>query len=703
MPSIYLKNKGYLVENLPSEPSLLVELLELCRNDNANFEMFSTAICKDAALTAKILQVANSPAYRQWNEINDIRRMLIVLGLTNVRNIVTTCAVQQFFAKFTRQFSKNVQLTWLRSILCANLAERLAHLVGYKKPGEAFLAGLLHQIGMLLLLLNREEEYLPLLERFYDNDSEQFRQLEQDTLQIDHCELGAALIESWNLDSFIADAIHFQQAPPEDLSSSPTLLKILAVAAPLSSRNSAADNQIYRQRAGLLFDMTEATILDCLELARDKSRQMVTDLGFSGRFYQEGNEEQLFAEEQLHEKTDKLGEEIKNITLSSTIGRSETAELLAFTKEIRASFSSIFNLDRMFLFRTNAERTLLTPVNDLNINQLDEIEFTLDDSRSLLVEAYSQRRPLTSFESSGGSIADRQILRLLGTEGVCYLPLPHGGVNAGALAIGLSEKEWPRLQQRMPLLSLLCREIARKYSSDHSGQKPAGMPMVDFRKLAHEVSNPLTIINNYLYTLGKKIDAEHPAQEEIKFINEEIERAGSILLRAKDPKAAGQRKEERININQLIEDLDKLLQNSLYKTHKVSATLALDPTLPSLYCPDDKLKQVLLNLIKNAAEALAEGGRIEISTRNNFYQNGRPYIAITIRDDGPGMAPEILNNLFQAVESTKEGHAGLGLAIVNNLVAEMNGHIACQSSSDQGTEFTVLLPRKLKQTYADAD
>ena len=703
MQSIYLKNKGYLVENLPSEPSLLVELLELCRNDNTNFEMFSTAIRKDAALTAKILQVANSPAYRQWNQSNDIRRMLIVLGLTNVRNIVTTCAVQQFFAKFTRTFSKNVQLTWLRSLLCANLSERLAQLVGYKKPGEAFLAGLLHQVGMLMLLLNREAEYLPLLESYYDQDVEQFRQLERDTLQIDHCELGAALVESWNLDSFIADAIHFQQAPPEELSSSPTLLKVLAVAAPLSSRNSAPDNQVYRQRAGLLFDMTEATILDCLELARDKSRQMITDLGFSGRFYQEGNEEQLFAEEQLQEKTDQLGEEIKNIALSSTIGRSETAEMLAFTKEVRAGFNSIFNLDRMFLFRTNADRTLLTPVNDLNINQLNEIEFRLDDNRSQLVEAYQQQRPLATFATTGGSISDRQILRLLGTEGACYLPLSHSGESPGALAIGLSEKEWPRLQQRLPLLSLLCREIARKYSCDQDEQQPAGMPMVDFRKIAHEVSNPLTIINNYLYTLGKKIDAEHPAQEEIKFINEEIERAGNILLRAKDPQVAGQQKEERININQLLEDLDKLFQNSLYKTHKVSATLTLDPTLPALYCPGDKLKQVLLNLIKNATEALAEGGRIDISTRNNFYQNGRPYIAITIRDDGPGMAPEILNNLFQAVESTKEGHAGLGLAIVSNLVAEMDGHIACQSSPDQGTEFTVLLPRELKHTHADAD
>ncbi|MCK5913130.1 MAG: HDOD domain-containing protein, partial [Desulfuromusa sp.] len=73
MQHIYLNNKGYSVDNLPSEPSLLVELLDLCHNDNANFEMFSTAIKKDISLTAKILQVANSPAYRQWNELTDIR------------------------------------------------------------------------------------------------------------------------------------------------------------------------------------------------------------------------------------------------------------------------------------------------------------------------------------------------------------------------------------------------------------------------------------------------------------------------------------------------------------------------------------------------------------------------------------------------------------------------------------------------------
>jgi HD-like signal output (HDOD) protein len=116
MQCIYLKDKSYSVENLPSEPSLLVELLDLCHNDNANFEMFSAAIKKDSGLTAKTLQVANSPAYQQWNEITDIRRMLIILGMTNVKNVVTTCAIQQFFANFTQDFSKHVQLIYLELV-----------------------------------------------------------------------------------------------------------------------------------------------------------------------------------------------------------------------------------------------------------------------------------------------------------------------------------------------------------------------------------------------------------------------------------------------------------------------------------------------------------------------------------------------------------------------------------------------------------
>ena len=437
MQHIYLKNKSYSVDNLPSEPSLLVELLDLCHNDSANFEMFSTAIRKDVGLTSKILQVANSPAYRQWNQITDIRRMLIVLGMTNIKNIVTTCAIQQFFANFTKNFNRHVQFIWLRGLVCANLSERIAKLIGYEKPGEAFLAGLLHQIGMLLLLLNREKDYLPILDRYY-SETENFLSLEQAQFQVDHCELGTALIESWKLDSFIADAVQFQHAHVDELLSSPVLLKILAVASSLSSKNSARDDRNNLQKAGLLFGITEDIILDCLTLAVDRSKQMISDLGFSGRFYMEKNEEEAFNLSQHEESKEKLAEKVKNIALSSTIGKSEKIELIEFTKEIRVSFSTLFNQNQLFFFKINENQSTLSAINDLEINQLDEISFKVGDKNSLLVKTFDERESSISLTEKC-SIADKQVIRLLNAEGAYFIPVYYG--NYGNRGVGHRDKQ----------------------------------------------------------------------------------------------------------------------------------------------------------------------------------------------------------------------------------------------------------------------
>lgn len=692
MQSIHLKNKSYSVDTLPSEPRLLVQLLELCHDDQANFDMFASAIRKDLGLTAKIIQVANSPAYRQWNKIIDIRRMLIVLGMTNIRKIVTTCAIQQFFSKFTRSFSKNVQHVWLRSLVCANLAERLARLTGHEKPGEAFLAGLLHQIGMLLLLLNREAEYLPLLNRYYQ-ETENFTALEQNRLQLDHCELGAALVDSWGLDSFIADAIQFQHASAEDLSSSPLLLKIMAVASPLSSKNSARENPAYLQKAGQLFNMTEDIILDCLDIAVEKSKQMITDLGFSAGFYLEKNEGELFDETRHQKVSDDLGERVRDIALGGTVGGGED-DLLTFAKNVRSTFSTLFNLDQLLVLRiAEAGRPRLTPINDLNVGQLEEIAFNLDDPHSLLVKAFLNSTFKTSIDESC-AIADKQLIRLLGGDTLAILPLSHKGDKQGVVVVGLKRTDWPRLQDKVPLFNLLSREIGAGLAQLSKQQdRPEGMTMVDFRKVAHEVSNPLTIINNYLYILGKKIDSNHPAQEELKFISEEIERAGQILLHAKDPAAKRAGQGNRLDVNQLINEIDTLLKGSLYKTHKIESSLSLDRALPTIDCAKDKLKQVLLNILKNAVEAFENSGKIEITTRDNIYQNGRRYIEIAIKDNGPGIPPEILENLFQPVVSTKENHSGLGLSIVNQLIGELSGNISCYSRRDEGTEFKILIPR----------
>lgn len=693
MPHIVLDNGNYPIDHLPAAPSLLVELLDLCFDSEATFEDFSLALKKDPGLAAKIIQVANSPAYRQWNKISDFRRLLIVLGMANVKKIVQACAIEQFFARFSSDFNKSSQHIWHRSLLCAHLAERLAILTGYDKPGEAFLVGLLHQVGMLIQLINRETEYLPLLEH-YVNEPEAFCRLEQSQFQTNHCELGAALVAGWQLDSFIAEAIQYQWASADELKNAPVLLKIVAVAAPLSASNQARNNRSRLEKAGILFDLTEATILDCLDIALDRSQQVLTGLGFSDRIF---NPDDLaavydFDLQQHHDR--ELGLRLKNIALSQALGKSDKSDYFEFIKELRAAFSLIFNINQLCFFAADEQHLQLKAVNDFNLSQLDEIVFSPQDQQSLLTRAFHDNQAYPSFHHPC-SISDRQVIRIFGTDGAYFLPLSHQDQRLGVLALGINELQWQhRPQEKSLLFKLLSRQIAAHVLTiNKTDQTAQGMSLVEFRKIAHEVSNPLTIINNYLYVLERKIGSEHPAQEEIRFISEEIERAGNILLRAKDPDTQQVSRDRTVDVNQLIRELDSLFKSSLYRTKMLESVLNLDPELPPVICSGDKLKQVLINIIKNAAEAVPEKACIEIMTRDNFFQHGGQYLEITISDNGPGIPPEILKHLFKPVTSTKAGHSGLGLSIVGTLIDEMSGHISCHSKQNSGTTFKIHLPR----------
>ncbi len=691
MQRIYLNNQFYDIAHLPSEPSLLVELLNLCHDDNANFEKFTQLIKQDVGLTSKILQVANSPAYRQWNDLNDIRRVLIVLGLTNVRQIVTTCAIQQFFAKFTKNFSRQVQHIWLRSLLCANLAERFARLVGYEKTGEAFLAGLLHQVGMLLLLLNREADYLPLLDRYYQKTDE-FHNLEREMFKVNHCELGAALLETWQLDSFIADALLFQRSPVSELHNAPLLLKILSVTSALSSRNNARENQTYLAKAGELFDLSEASTLNCLDAAVATSQKMISDLGFAGRFYLCADETDSFFDTEAKKNNDNLAQQVKNIALSHAGFSHAVNTEKEFASLARSCFSSLFNLDRICIFRHSPDTTKLTAINDLKQSKLDEIYFLDNDPQSLLSHAYMQRKQVSSSETPG-TIADRQLARILDSDDLLLLPLLNGASCLGVAALGHQRTDQARLAALQPLLSLIGQELATSWQMIQKTGADSQTESTAIRELIHEISNPLTIINNYLYTLGAQLDASNQAQEQIRTIRAEIDRVGAILLRAKDPTRSIPTRITTANINKLLIEIDQLLKSSLYKTTAISSQLQLDQSVPPLACDHDKLKQIIINLLKNSVEAMPDGGSIEIMTRDNVYQNGKPSVQISIKDSGPGISEEILANLFSPVNSTKDGHSGIGLTIVNNLVKELNAEIFCYSSGDQGTEFSLYIPR----------
>ncbi|HEX8785401.1 MAG TPA: HAMP domain-containing sensor histidine kinase, partial [Telluria sp.] len=217
------------------------------------------------------------------------------------------------------------------------------------------------------------------------------------------------------------------------------------------------------------------------------------------------------------------------------------------------------------------------------------------------------------------------------------------------------------------------------------------------RRVVHEVNNPLSIIKNYLSVLDSKLERQEPVSGELSILNEEIDRVSQLVssLTEVQPSvhALDTGNAPSADVAKVVDDVLRLFRTTNFVPHNVEIVVNMPDGANRIEGDPDILKQILVNLLKNAIEALsATGGRIEIANRGHVNRERRLYLELVVSDTGPGLSREVLANLFSAVKSTKEGpHHGLGLSIVHSLVKKLNGHIACRSGTT-GTSFEILLP-----------
>jgi two-component system NtrC family sensor kinase len=144
------------------------------------------------------------------------------------------------------------------------------------------------------------------------------------------------------------------------------------------------------------------------------------------------------------------------------------------------------------------------------------------------------------------------------------------------------------------------------------------------------------------------------------------------------------------NVNEVMDRSLRLVQHQLDLTG-IQVLLQLDPALPLVQCDAAQIEQVFLALIMNAMDALPQGGNLWLTTRFSVEES---QVRTVVRDDGSGIAPEILARIFEPFLTTKETGrgVGLGLAISHSILERHNGNIEVQSEVGQGTTFTVTLP-----------
>jgi signal transduction histidine kinase len=204
--------------------------------------------------------------------------------------------------------------------------------------------------------------------------------------------------------------------------------------------------------------------------------------------------------------------------------------------------------------------------------------------------------------------------------------------------------------------------------------------------VAHEINNPLGTITIYAHLLLKGMDKDDLRREDVELIVNEANRAKEIVQGLLSFARETKLRPGPVNVNDLIEDVLGLVVNqSLF--HNIKIKKSLFQGLPTIVADETQLKQVFLNIILNAAQAMEGSGKLSITTITE-----RKQIKVKIRDTGPGIPPEVVKNIFSPFFTTKEKGTGLGLAISYGIIERHSGKIDVDTELGKGSTFVVSLP-----------
>ncbi len=224
--------------------------------------------------------------------------------------------------------------------------------------------------------------------------------------------------------------------------------------------------------------------------------------------------------------------------------------------------------------------------------------------------------------------------------------------------------------------------------------------------LAHEINQPLTAITNYLKGCGRilqRMEGESVPllSEAVGHAAEQALRAGDVIRHLREFVARGESDRQIEHLPKLIEEASALALVGA-KEKGVRVIFELDPEAPLVLADRIQIQQVVLNLIRNAIEAMQDGPKRELTVSSRALP-GERLVSVSVSDTGAGIAPEVVNRLFQPFTTTKKTGMGVGLSICRTIVESHGGKISAHSRPAGGTVFTFTLRAVSPEELASAE
>ena len=694
---------------LPVEAEISSAFLESINNHNNSLTDLAKFIALSPSLTFNILNLVHSP-FHGGNYITSLNDALKIIEKDIAIQLVDLL-IQSSKSKSFVNTEQCINSHFYGSLKSAHLSALVSEELKFSSSFTAYVAALLHNIGSYVLVNKFPIQYNRLKTSNNFSYSEQIS-AEDHALGINHCFLGARMLENWSSFPFITDALFYHHHPLKKIKQASTLVRLIYFSS-LIDNSGEIDNSLIIEAGKELFNFSENQIDEYVSIAELKVQNRLLHLGIE---VSDDNIDVVYQPDH-HKEIVNLVEDGNKSMLSVLIGyvsKSENKENIL--NKIGKSIHILTGLNEIYLFKYNKDNNSLDGVSLRHSEYTDfsnDFSIPIDVKSSIIVTSFLMGMEINSLDrvnNTESALFDLQMINYMGTEGLYCLPLLDKekvisvivlGVNHAAIALERDTLKKLRDFSEAIIPSLLKDEIKENYAGVESSVAESGL--MQTRKLIHEINNPLSAVKNYLKVLNMKLDDINVENGEIRIIDDELNRITKLLKDFKTSTSDKQAAKTASSVNKIISDTILLIKNSRVNGPVINIDFEMNENIPDIMIDRDAFRQVLINLINNSIEAMPKGGNISVGVwHRNGLQHGSLHgvrskddinrIEISIADDGPGFPDDLKVNLFKNQSTTKADHDGLGLLIVHELVKKMGGNVILDDQTNKGACFKITLP-----------
>lgn len=749
------------LEELPTLPAVVVRLLELTLDDQTSIREVVSLISSDPSLTARILQLVHRADVGVKGEVNSVERAVVLLGFEAVRSAVLAVSVFESFGSLSERRAPHFSRDefWKHCVATACCAELMAtaiaeregrHAPGVPDPSEAFICGLLHDLGKIALESILPKSFTRVVEAA-DLLRGNIADVERTVIGLDHMVVGKRLAERWNLPAIVRDCIWLHGQLPQALPANvkqPRMVNLITLADTLvreqhlgysGNYTFAASKQGLLDAVGLNAPQIDEVLARLVAQIEPRARALGLGQTSSGELYQQAlakaNQELGRISGQLASKNRRLAVRAKffealsgfqsglrpdappqvvlHAIAQTAIGVLGTSVVSVFSLPPAQGFAETVMCDQSGQVIENSLVDL--PQSPLAASQLS---CAIDPAKPQTVIRPGKPAPGDGPVLSAGSELewfvsavsprlphDQRFWICLEADGLCIGGVVWGGERGEAQRLSPQVQElaviasgWS-LALRTAQIREEARNLSEQLAESNRRLQNAQAEILRTRTMitvgemaagaAHEMNNPLAVISGRSQLLAGQLSDPKLAAS-AKLIAEQSHRLSAIITELMDfakPAAPDPKASDLADIVECA--VREAKESNDPADRQIEVTMG---DLPQVLVDAAQVSAAIEEAIENAIHATdPKAGAIEIHAAHDAYS---ARVVVTVTDNGPGMDEHTVRHAFDPFFSAKVAgrRRGLGLAKALRWIEASGGSIRLESRPGQGTRAIILLP-----------